>query len=80
MKLCEKTGRRLRRAKFQAKGVYVATVFTDGSWWHKGRKFEVPVSTTQEIFVKGATASQRLRLSEGRSKPRCLRLRPGAGE
>jgi DNA polymerase-4 len=27
-------------------------VFTDLSWWHQGRKFDVPVYTTQEIYVK----------------------------
>jgi DNA polymerase IV len=43
MKLCEKTGRRLRHAKYSAHGVHVAMVFTDLSWWHIGRKFDVPV-------------------------------------
>jgi DNA polymerase-4 len=52
MTLCEKTGRRLRHAKFQAQGVYVAVVYTDHCWWHVGRKFDVPVYTTQDIFAK----------------------------
>jgi nucleotidyltransferase/DNA polymerase involved in DNA repair len=52
MKLCEKTGRRMRRAQYQAKGVYVACVYTDLSWWHQGRKFDVSVYTTSEIYVK----------------------------
>ncbi len=52
MKLCEKTGRRLRRGKFSAQGVHVACVYTDLSWWHIGRKFDVPVYTTQAIFEK----------------------------
>jgi impB/mucB/samB family C-terminal domain len=52
VKLCEKTGRRLRRAGYSAHGVHVAMVFTDLSWWHQGRKFDVPVYTTSEIFVK----------------------------
>ena len=52
MKLCEKTGRRLRRAGFSARGVHVACVYTDLSWWHQGRKFDVPAYTTSEIYVK----------------------------
>jgi DNA polymerase-4 len=52
MKLCEKTGRRMRRSRYQARGVQVAVVFTDYTWWHKGRCFDVPVYSTQEIFVK----------------------------
>jgi hypothetical protein len=45
MKLCEKTGCRLRRAKYSAQGVHVSCVYTDLSWWHIGRKFDVPVYT-----------------------------------
>src|SRR3954453_5818923 len=52
MKLCEKTGRRLRRSNYSAHGVHVALVYTDLSWWHTGRKFDVPVYTTQEIYEK----------------------------
>jgi DNA polymerase-4 len=52
MKLCEKTGRRLRRAGYEAHGVHVACVYTDFSSWHTGRKCEVPVYTTREIYLK----------------------------
>src|ERR671916_3538263 len=52
MKLCEKTGRRLRRAKYSAQGIYVACVYTDLSHWHIGRKFDVPVYTTRDIHIK----------------------------
>ena len=52
MKLCEKTGRRLRHASYSAHGVHVAMVFTDLSWWHTGRKFDLPVYSTQEIYEK----------------------------
>jgi DNA polymerase-4 len=52
MKLCEKTGRRLRRARYSALGVHVSCVYTDLSWWHIGRKFDVPVYTTRDIYVK----------------------------
>ncbi len=52
MKLCEKTGRRLRRAKYSAQGVHVACVYTDLSYWHIGRKFDVPIYTTRDIYIK----------------------------
>jgi DNA polymerase-4 len=52
MKLCEKTGRRLRRAGYAAAGVHVSCVYTDFSFWHTGRKSEVPVYTTREIYLK----------------------------
>ncbi len=52
MKLCEKTGRRLRRAGYSAQGVHVSCVYTDFSFWHTGRKVDVPVYTTREIYLK----------------------------
>jgi nucleotidyltransferase/DNA polymerase involved in DNA repair len=52
MKLCEKTGRRLRRANYSAQGVHVACVYTDLSYWHTGRKFDVPIYTTRDIYIK----------------------------
>src|SRR4051794_33542274 len=52
MKLCEKTGRRLRRAKFTAQGVHVSCVYTDLSYWHIGRKFDVPIYSSRDIYIK----------------------------
>jgi DNA polymerase IV len=52
MKLCEKTGRRLRRANYSAQGVHVSCVYTDLSWWHTGRKFDVSIYTTRDIYIK----------------------------
>jgi DNA polymerase-4 len=52
MKLCEKTGRRLRRARFSALGVHVSCVYTDSSYWHTGRKSDIPVYTTRDIFLR----------------------------
>src|ERR687895_597310 len=52
MKLCEKTGRRLRKAQYSAQGVHVACVYIDLSYWHIGRKFDVPVYTTRDIYIK----------------------------
>ena len=52
MKLCEKTGRRLHRANYSAQGAHVACVYTDLSYWHTGRKFDVPIYTTRDIYIK----------------------------
>ena len=52
MKLCKKTGRRLRRAAYAASGVHVSCVYTDFSFWHTSWKVAVPVYTTQEIHLK----------------------------
>jgi hypothetical protein len=27
-------------------------VYADLSWWHTGRKFEVPIYTTRDIYIK----------------------------
>ena len=52
MKLCEKTGRRLRNAGYTAQGVSVACVYTDFSYWHIRRKVEQVLYTTREIYLK----------------------------
>jgi DNA polymerase IV len=52
LKLCEKTGRRLRKAAYTAQGVHVSCVYTDFSFWHTGRKCEQPLYTTREIYLK----------------------------
>lgn len=72
MKLCEKTGRRLRRNKHCASGVHVGCLYTDFSYWHKGSKFDPPVYATQEIYSK---ALGLLNLSEYRKKVRELAVR-----
>src|ERR671915_995047 len=50
MKLCEKTGRRLRKAGFTAQGADVSCVYTDFSFWHTGRKVEQSLYTTRDIY------------------------------
>ena len=42
-------------------------VFTDLSWWHIGRKFDVPVYTTRDIYIKA------LRLLNGSGYPKQVR-------
>ena len=52
MKLCEKTGRRLRKYNFVAYGVYVAIVYADGTHWAHGKKFSTSLYTSEEIYKK----------------------------
>ena len=52
MKLCEKTGRRLRRHEHSAQGVAVWVLFTDGTTWHQSRKQDIPLYTTHDIYIK----------------------------
>ena len=65
MKLCEKVGRRLRRAGKSAKGVYVSCLYTDFSHWHIGRKLDLPIFTTRDIYIKAL----RFLNSSGYKKP-----------
>jgi DNA polymerase-4 len=51
MKLCEKTGRRLRKHDYQGQGVSMGINFENGEWWGKSKKTSAPVYSTQEIFL-----------------------------
>jgi DNA polymerase-4 len=51
MKLCEKTGRRLRGNNYIAGGVYLSILFEGRTYWAKGRKTRSPVYATQDIFL-----------------------------
>lgn len=72
MKLCEKTGRRLRSNRHSSCGVHVGCLYTDFTYWHKGQKFPIPVYTTQEIYFR---ARQLLNLSGYKKKVRELAVR-----
>lgn len=52
MKLCEKMGRRLRRAGFVARGIHIGMIYDDWTYWHRGRKVTQPMFTTQDLFTK----------------------------
>ena len=52
MKLCEKMGRRLRKAGKAALGIHVACLYIDGTFWHRGRKFQTEMLTTFELYRK----------------------------
>lgn len=50
MKLCEKTGRRLRRGNFTAGRIQVWLVYEEGGWWHRSRKLSYRLYTSGQIF------------------------------
>jgi hypothetical protein len=50
MKLTEKMGRRLRRSGQAARGVHVACLYTDMTYWHQGRMSEQGLYTTADLY------------------------------
>lgn len=50
MKLSEKTGRRLRQAKYRAYGLHISLTYNDYSHWHKGQKTRHELYTSVDIF------------------------------
>lgn len=51
MKLCEKTGRRLRKHNYQAWGVFLGLGFEDRSWWGKSHRNKHPLYASADIFA-----------------------------
>jgi len=51
MKLCEKTGRRLRASNFIAEGIYLWLSFENRTYWAKGKDTKVDIYSTQEIYM-----------------------------
>lgn len=51
IKLCEKTGRRLRKHDYQAWGVSLWMSFENGTAWGKSSRTKAAVYSTQEIFL-----------------------------
>jgi DNA polymerase-4 len=56
MKLCEKTGRRLRKHGSHARGAQLWLLYEDRSYWHKSEKTRNILYSTQDIYA----AMQRL--------------------
>lgn len=52
MKLCEKMGRRLRKNGYIAQGIHTSCLYSDGTYWHIGKKLNSKLFTTNELFVK----------------------------
>lgn len=50
MKLCEKMGRRLRRAGCVSHGIHVGCRQADGTYWHTGKKTHGALYTTAELY------------------------------
>jgi DNA polymerase-4 len=65
MKLCEKTGRRLRRAGFMASGIHLWLGFDDHSRWSHGKKPGHILYSTQSIY-QAALKLLKLAVSESR--------------
>jgi len=51
MKLCEKAGRRMRKADYIAGGIHLWLNFESRTYWAKGRKIKHEVYSTQDIFL-----------------------------
>ncbi len=51
MKLCEKTGRRLRKHNYNGWGVYLGLSFENRTWWNKSQRSQHPLYATQDIFL-----------------------------
>ncbi len=51
MKLCEKTGRRLRMHDYQAQGAFLGLGFENHTWWGKGQRTKGMLYSTQEIYL-----------------------------
>ncbi len=51
MKLCEKTGRRLRKGGYVGGGVHLFLMFENRMYWAKGKKTKAPIYSTQSIYL-----------------------------
>ncbi len=52
MKLCEKTGRRLRKHDYQARGVFLGLGFENKTWWGKSKRVKSLLYSTPDIYVQ----------------------------
>ena len=52
MKLCEKTGRRLRQAGYSATGVHLWLAFANREYWHRGKDTKSEMYATQDIYLQ----------------------------
>lgn len=51
MKLCEKTGRRLRANNYIATGIYLWLSFENRTYWAKNKDTKADIYSTQDIFL-----------------------------
>lgn len=52
MKLSEKMGRRLRKHGLSSRGIHLALLYLDGTFWHRARKIDRSISTTSDIYKR----------------------------
>jgi DNA polymerase-4 len=52
MKLCEKTGRRLRSNNYTAWGIHLSLSFENQMYWTKGEKTSSAIYSTQDIYLQ----------------------------
>lgn len=52
MKLCEKTGRRLRRSGYTASGISMWLSFANRQYWHKSRDTHAAMYATPDIYLQ----------------------------
>jgi DNA polymerase-4 len=50
MKLCEKMGRRLRRANMVAYGIHISLIYDEYNHWNKGHTTKYSLYTTSELY------------------------------
>jgi DNA polymerase-4 len=55
MKLCEKTGRRLRRKGYTASGIHIGLRYNDHTYWHHGKTIHQNLYTTIELYRHAQT-------------------------
>jgi DNA polymerase-4 len=48
----EKTGARMRRAGYKARGVHISISYRNGCYWHKGVTFEKELFGSRDIYKK----------------------------
>lgn len=51
-KLIEKMGARMRKGAYASRGIHVACVFRDGSFWHTSHTFRDPAFTSQDLYTR----------------------------
>lgn len=52
LKLCDRAGRKMRRAGYAAEGVHVACEYDDHTYWHKGKTFRTEMVYLQELYER----------------------------
>lgn len=63
MKLCEKTGRRLRKQGYMAYGIHLWLNFENKMFWAKGKKVQVGIYSTQDIYLQAQRLMNRATIS-----------------